>query len=214
MTGLQKTVVLCLAFVAIVVGLFVYNVTRTPVLSEAALRDKGVYILPRPREITDFDLTTHTGEPFTLEDLKGHWTFAFFGFTNCPDVCPTAMATLGQARRMLGDGDAFQGVLVTVDPERDDAESLRAYVTTFSPDFIGVRGSHDEIAKFAEQVNVAFGKVPERDENGDPIPGQYTVDHTANIVIINPMGHYHGFIKYPQQADTIVAAFRSLSADF
>jgi len=213
-TGLQKTVALCLGFVAVVVGLFVYSVTRTPVLTAEQLRDQGVFILPRPREIAPFELTTHTGEPFTQASLTGHWTFAFFGFTNCPDVCPTTMAVMGQARRMLGDGDTFQGVLVTVDPERDDAESLAAYTTAFSPDFIGVRGNRDAIAAFAEQVNVAFAKVPVVDENGEPDPDAYQVDHTANIVIINPRGHYHGFIKYPQQADTIVAAFRSLAADF
>jgi len=213
-TGLQKTVALCLGFVAVVVGLFVYSVTRTPVLSAEQLREQGVFILPRPREIAAIELGTHAGEPFTLEDLQGHWTFAFFGFTNCPDVCPTTMAVLGQARRMLGEDEAFQGVLVTVDPERDDAETLAAYVTAFSPDFIGVRGSREAIAGFAEQVNVAFAKVPVLDENGEPRADAYQVDHSANIVIINPRGHYHGFIKYPQQADTIVAAFRSLAADF
>lgn len=214
MTGLQKTVALCLGFVAVVVGLFVYSVTRTPVLTDEQLREQGVFILPRPREITAFELTTHTGAPFTLEDLTGHWTFAFFGFTHCPDVCPTTMAVMGQARRTLGDGDTFQGVLVSVDPERDDAATLAAYTTAFAPDFIGVRGSREAVATLAEQVNVAFAKVPALDANGEPDPTAYQVDHTANIVIINPRGHYHGFIKYPQQADTIVAAFRSLAADF
>ena len=214
MTGLQKTVALCLGFVAVVVGLFVYSVTRTPVLSAEQLREQGVFILPRPREITAFELATHTGEPFTLEDLNGQWTFAFFGFTNCPDVCPTTMAVMGQARRTLQGGDTFQGVLVSVDPERDDAATLGAYTTAFSPDFIGVRGSREAVAAFSEQVNVAFAKVPMLDENGEPAPDAYQVDHTGNIVIINPRGHYHGFIKYPQQADTIVAAFRSLAADF
>ena len=214
MTGLQKTVALCLGFVAVVVGLFVYSVTRTPVLSEEQLREQGVFILPRPREIAPIELETHTGAPFTLEDLTGHWTFAFFGFTHCPDVCPTTLAVMGEARRMLGSGDTFQGILVSVDPERDDAETLAAYTTAFSPDFVGVRGSREAVAAFAEQVNVAFAKVPVTNENGQPDPDNYQVDHTANIVIINPRGHYHGFIKYPQQADTIVAAYQSLSANF
>jgi protein SCO1/2 len=213
MTGLQKTVALCLGFIAIVVGLFVYSVVRTPVLSEDALREQGVFILPRPREITPFTLETHNGEPFTLADLEGKWTFAFFGFTNCPDICPTTMAVMGQARRALGD-DAFQGLLVSVDPERDTAEVLGDYATAFAPDFIGVRGDHDEVAAFAEQVNVAFAKVPLLRDDGSPDPDSYLVDHSANIVIINPRGHYHGFIKYPQQADTITAAYQSLAANF
>jgi protein SCO1/2 len=213
MTGLQKTVGLCLGFIAVVVGLFVYSVVRTPVLSEDQLREQGVFVLPRPREISPISLQAHTGEAFTLEDLQGRWTFAFFGFTNCPDICPTTMAVMGQARRGLGD-DAFQGLLVTVDPERDTAEVLGNYATTFAPDFLGVTGGLEAIAGFGEQVNVAFAKVPLMKEDGSPDPNGYLVDHSANIVIINPRGHYHGFIKYPQQADTIKAAFQSLSANF
>lgn len=213
MTGLQKTVGLCLGFIAVVVGLFVYSVVRTPVLSEEQLREQGVFVLPRPREISPIELETHTGAAFTLNDLQGRWTFAFFGFTNCPDICPTSMAVMGQARRALGD-DAFQGLLVTVDPERDTPAALGAYATTFAPDFIGVTGELAEIAGFGEQVNVAFAKVPMLNEDGSADPDNYQVDHSANIVIINPRGHYHAFIKYPQQADTIVAAYQSLAANF
>jgi protein SCO1/2 len=214
MSPLQRTVALCLGFVAVVLGLFYYSVTRTPVLSEETLREQGVFLLPQPREVEPFELEQHTGATYTLDDLEGRWTFAFFGFTHCPDVCPTTMAELGKARRSLEGEEAFQGVLVSVDPERDDAETLGNYATAFAPDFIGVRGSRADIAAFAEQVNAAFAKVPALDDQGRPLPGQYQVEHTANIVIINPHGHYHGFIKYPQQADTIVAAFKMLTANF
>lgn len=216
MTSLQRTVGLCVGFIGVVLGLFVYSVTRTPVLSEEALRERGVFVLPRPREIAPFELTAHTGKPFTLEDLSGRWTFAFFGFTSCPDVCPTAMAVLGQARLRLAEQgpESFRGIMVTVDPERDDAARLEGYVTAFADDFLGVRGSREALAAFGEQLNAAFAKVPAMDAAGVPIPDDYQVDHTTSIVIINPRGHYHGFIKYPQQADTIVAAFQSLSANF
>ena len=213
MTGLQKTVALCVGFIAVVVGLFVYSVVRTPVLSDEALRELGVFVLPTPREISPFELAAHTGEPFTLEDLKGRWTFAFFGFTNCPDICPTTMAVMGQARRGLSD-DAFQGLLVSVDPDRDTAEALGSYATAFATDFLGVRGELEALAGFAEQVNVAFAKVPLMNDDGSADQESYLVDHSANIVIINPRGHYHGFIKYPQQADTIRVAFQSLAANF
>lgn len=213
MTGLQKTVGLCVGFIAVVVGLFVYSVVRTPVLSEEQLREQGVFILPQPREISPIDLQAHTGEAFTLENLQGRWTFAFFGFTNCPDICPTTMAVMGQARRSLGE-EAFQGLLVTVDPERDTVAALENYATTFAPDFLGVTGELASIGSFAEQVNAAFAKVPQINEDGSADPSGYLVDHSANIVIINPRGHYHGFIKYPQQADTIAAAFQSLAANF
>ncbi len=214
MTSLQKTITLCVGFIAVVVGLFVYSVVRTPILSEEALREQGVFVLPRPREISPIELEAHTGAAFTLADLSGKWTFAFFGFTNCPDICPTTMAVMGQARRALGDDDAFQGLLVSVDPERDTAEVLGDYATAFAADFIGVRGSIAEVGAFAEQVNVAFAKVPLMNADGSADPEGYLVDHSANIVIINPRGHYHGFIKYPQNADTVQAAFRSLAAGF
>ncbi|RMG75427.1 MAG: SCO family protein [Bacteroidetes bacterium] len=214
MSGLRLTVALCLGFIAVVVGLFVYSVTRTPLVSEEALREQGVVLLPRPRELEPFSLTTHTGEPFTLDDLRGRWTFVFFGFTHCPDICPTTMSELGKARRRLQEDDAFQGVLVTVDPERDTPELLAEYVTAFAPDFLGVYGSREAIAQLATQVNATFAKVPAMGADGRPDPSTYLVDHSANVVIINPYGHYHGFIKYPQQADTIAAAFQTLSAHF
>jgi len=207
-SSVRLTVGLCLMFIAVVVGLFVYSVTRTPVLSEEQLLQQGVFILPRPREITPFELTAHTGAPFTLEDLQGRWSFLFFGFTNCPDVCPTALSVLAQAEQKLREIDPeaaerFRAVLVSVDPERDDLATLAAYVGAFSPRFTGVRGTREQIAQLGIQLNVAFAKVPDG--------ASYQVDHTANIVIVNPRGHYHGFIKMPHQADNIVAAFQTLS---
>lgn len=219
MKPLHVTIALCLGFIAVVVGLFVYSVTRTPLLSSEALREKGVLLLSAPRELSAFVLETSDGQSFQQSDLQGHWTFMFFGFTNCPDVCPTTMAVMGQAYRTLIDVNPeaaadFQGVLVTVDPDRDSAEKLNEYVHAFSPSFVGVRGSVKDIAGLATDVNVAFAKVPVRDAQGVADPNGYTMDHSANIVIINPKGHYHGFIKYPQQADTIVAAYQSLDANF
>lgn len=208
MTPLRITVGLCLVFVAVVVGMFVYSVTRAPVLTDEQLRERGVFILPTPREIAPFELTRQDGEPFTLADLTGPWSFLFFGFTNCPDICPTSMSVLAQAERRLREQDPaaaadFQGVLVSVDPERDDVQTLASYVGAFSADFLGARGERAATAALATNLNVAFAQVP---ANG----GGYQVDHTANIVIVNPRGHYHGFIKMPHQADTIVATFETL----
>jgi protein SCO1 len=208
MTPLRRTVALCLVFAAVVLGMFVYSVTRTPVLSDEELQERGVYVFEEPREIESVELTTHTGKPFTLDDLRGKWSFMFFGFTNCPDVCPTSLAVLAEARRQIEaeEPDAardFQGILVTVDPERDDQQTLARYVQAFSPTFIGVRGDRIATAQLTTQVNVVFAKVPADD-------GGYQVDHSANMVIVNPRGHYQGFARMPHQADSIVAAFLSL----
>lgn len=212
MTPVGRTVALCVVFVAIVLAMLYHSVTRVPVLTDDQLREMGVFILPRPREIAPFELTTQAGQPFDVESLEGHWSFIFFGFTNCPDICPTSMAVMGAAEREItADGtvaDApFQGILVTVDPERDDAQALGRYVEAFSPRFLGVRGDREATAGFATQLNVAFARVPDG-------AGGYQVDHTANIVIVNPRGHYHGFIRMPHKAETLVAAYRSLAATF
>ncbi len=206
--SIRATVLMCLALISIVVVLFVLKVLRTSSLDETALRELGVILLPTPRELIVDGLTTDSGEGFTTQNLTGAWTLLFFGFTNCPDVCPTTMAELGVAKRELVQkvpevAQQMQVVLVTVDPDRDDPETLGRYVKAFSPDFVGVNGTRESIAKFATQVNVAFGKVPDGE-------GGYTVDHTGNIVIINPRGHYAGFIKLPHKASTIRDAMISM----
>ena len=212
MTPVARTVSLCLVFIVVVVGLSVYSKLRTPALSEEELREQGVFLLPRPRDIAPFALTDHNGQPYDNTRLQGRWTFIFFGFTHCPDICPTSMSEMGQADRALRDGgelpDGFQGILVTVDPERDSADILARYATAFSPRFFGVRGEREATALFAQQVSAAFGKVPSDD------PAGYTMDHTGNIIIINPRGHYHGFIKLPHKAETIRLAYQSLAASF
>ena len=211
MTPVARTVTLCVVFITAVVGMFVYSTLQTPQLSDEELRARGVFILPRPRALTEINLASHTGEAFTNTTLEDKWSFVFFGFTNCPDICPTSMSVLGQVARGLqrdrvDNAEQFQGILVTVDPERDTLDKLGVYATAFAPDFLGVRGDRAQIAEFATQVNVAFAKVPEGDG--------YTMDHTGNIVILNPMGHYHGFVKLPHDAQTIRLAFQSLAARF
>jgi protein SCO1/2 len=178
-----------------------------------------VLLLPVPRELPEFILETADGELFDNGSLQGAWSFIFFGFTNCPDICPTTMSVMGQAKQLLAErdpaaADVFRGILVTVDPQQDTPEPLKKYVQAFSPDFIGVRGTLAQTATLATSVNVAFAKVPLTGADGAADPNGYTMDHTANVVIINPRGHYHGFIKYPQQADTIAAALQTLASNF
>ena len=211
MTAIGKTVTLCVVFISLVVGAFVYSTLQTPQLTDAELKERGVFILPRPRDLAPIKLLDHTGAPFTNDRLMNVWTFVFFGFTNCPDICPTSMAVLGQVERALQQEDPqlanqFAGLLVTVDPERDSPETLGQYATAFSPRFYGLRGTREETAELATQVNVAFAKVPDGDG--------YTMDHSGQIVVINPKGHFHGFIKLPHDAETIRLAFQTLAAGF
>ncbi len=210
--NVRNTVVLCFVFIAIVLVAFVSNVVREPVLSIEALRDQGTFVLPTPRELDLVGLVDQRGEPFNEQRLEGRWTFLFFGFTSCPDICPIAMSALSQVERQLeADGDTelyneFAGVLVTVDPDRDDPETLARYVESFSPRFTGVRGEPAALAEFARQLNAAFMKVPDGDG--------YTMDHTGNIVVINPKGHYHAFIKTPHDRGKVLIAYKSIVSAF
>ncbi len=225
MNTVKATVLLCLAFISIVLVMFVISVLRVPQLSEEEMRSKGVFILPTPRDIAPFELQSHTGQPFVREDLQGRWNFVFFGFVNCPDVCPTSMAVLGTVDRALQAQDPelaaqFQGILVSVDPDRDSLDRLGDYATAFSPRFLGVTGSRQDLVTLTSQLNVAFAKVPlagasaPSSSSGSEAEDAYTVDHTGNIVIINPRGHYHGFIKLPHDAETIRLTFQTLAAQF
>lgn len=181
--------------------MFVFSVVREEQLSKEEMLTRGVFLLDEPRDIAPFKLRQGNGELFSNENLKGRWSYLFFGFTNCPDICPASMAVMAQAHRKLRESNpqaaaSFQGVLVSVDPDRDDAAALKDYVAAFSPDFTGVTGPHADIAQLATQLNIAFAKLPTDD-------GGYTVDHSGQIVVVNPYGHYHGFIKMPHSAETI-----------
>ncbi len=210
--SIGTTVALCLLFIAIVLGMFYYSVTRTPVLTPEQLAQQGVVVWPQPRELRPFELQRATGGAIGNADLLGQWSVLFFGFTNCPDICPVTLSELAQARRLLAERtpelvNAVQGYMVTVDPERDTPAVLARYVDAFGADFQGVHGAQADVAAFAQDVNVAFAKMPSETE-------PYTIDHTGNLVILNPKGHYHGFIKLPHKADTIASALQALAASF
>ncbi len=203
---------MCIVLIGIVLSMLVYKMSRVPVLDEEQLREIGVVVLPKPRELPEFSLSDHKGQPFSADEFVGRWNFVFFGFTHCPDICPTSMSVLAQAHRQLTEAfpkqtAEFRGMLVSVDPDRDDVATMAQYVTAFSPEFVGLTGSREDVAKLATAVNVAFGKVPDGQ-------GGYTVDHSGNIVIINPYGHYHGFIKMPHNPDAVRDAFLTLQDGF
>jgi len=211
MSGVRATVAMCLVFIAIVLTAFVYNTTKVKTLSFEELQKQGSVMLPKPRALADIQLQTDSGAAFTEASLAGGaWTFLFFGFTNCPDICPTTMSLMGQAVNELTPEERadFRGVLVSIDPERDDLAALGTYARAFSPDFMGVTGSIANLATFATQVNAAFQKTPGQGEE------PYSMDHTGNVVIVNPYGHYHGFIKMPHTRAKLVETFRALRASF
>jgi protein SCO1/2 len=162
----------------------------------------GTRISP-PRELAAFSLTSHRGEPFGRDSLTGHWTLMFFGFTHCPGVCPTTLATLVDVRRQLGELDAAEIpriVLVSVDPERDSPATMADYVARFDPSVIGVTGPADAIDQFAASVGVAHRKVP---MSG----GEYMVDHSAFILLLDPQGRQAAVFSPPHDAGQLASDY-------
>lgn len=152
-------------------------------------------------------LPDSNGKERTLADFNGKVTVVFFGYTQCPDVCPTTMAELAQVKKALGvDGDKLQGVFVTIDPERDTPEILKSYVTTFDPSFVALRGSLDQTQEAAKQFKIFYEKVPGK------TPGSYTMDHSAGSFVLDTKGQPRLFERYGQDADALTADIKALLA--
>ena len=153
-------------------------------------------------------LTDADGQPRTLADFKGKVPVVFFGYTQCPDVCPTTMTELAEIKRSLGpDGARVIGVFVTVDPERDSAELLKAYMANFGPDFVGLRGTPDQVRAAAKEFKVFFAKVPGASETS------YTVDHTAGSYVFDTQGRVRLFTRYGSGAKALAEDLKILLAE-
>jgi protein SCO1 len=153
----------------------------------------------------DFALVDHSGKPRTLADFRGKAVVIFFGYTQCPDVCPTTLAALVQARNELGpDAARVQVLFVTVDPDRDTAELLSNYVTAFDPSFIGLRGDADATARTAKEFKILYQKQPGRTAES------YTVDHSAGSFIFDPQGRLRLYVGNGQGADVFAHDLREL----
>lgn len=153
----------------------------------------------------DFELTDHNGQVRRLPDFKGKVVVMFFGFTQCPDVCPTSMAELAEIKQMLGkDGDRLQGLFVTVDPERDTPEVLKAYMANFDPSFIALTTTPEKLAILAKDYKVYYKKVPGK------TPTSYTMDHSAGSYIYDPQGNLRLFTRYGSGAKVLASDIAQL----
>jgi protein SCO1/2 len=201
---IKLTLAVIVAFILVIVGGFVYRIQQPRVMTATEMKANGLYLLETPRNFGELNLVDHRGEPFTRARFEGRWSMVFFGFTYCPDICPTTMAFLDRFMAELEGTEArdTQVVMVSVDPARDTVEQLATYVPYFNPEFIGVTGEFLDIHRFATSLNTPFRKVPGQEEN-------YLVDHSANVVLINPRGDYHGFFKAPLDLAKMKLTYRS-----
>ena len=145
------------------------------------------------------------GRPRTLADFKGKVTVVFFGYTQCPDVCPSTLAELAQVKKALGPrADKFQGVFVTVDPERDTPEILQSYMASFDPSFVALRGSVEQTKAVAKEFKIFFAKVPGKTE------GSYTMDHTAAAFVLDANGQPRLYERYGGGVEALTADVKAL----
>ncbi len=169
-------------------------------------------VISNPRSLEPFTLHDHKGEPFTLSSLQGKWTFLNFGYTYCPDVCPTTLATLARLNAGLEENGVevpYQVVFVSIDPERDTQKRLADYVPYFSPGFIGVRGEEGDLRKITGQLGVLYVRV-EGEEN---TAMKYLMDHTASVILIDPEGRLRAVFSAPHKASAMLEDFRIIASD-
>jgi protein SCO1/2 len=153
----------------------------------------------------DFKLTDHNGQPRSIKDFAGKVVVVFFGFTQCPDVCPTALAELAEVKRALGkDGDKLQGIFVTVDPERDTPEVLKGYMANFDPTFLALRGTPEQLAAMAKDYKVYYKKVDGK------TPTSYTMDHSAGSFVYDTQGRIRLYTRYGSGAQALADDIRLL----
>ncbi|WP_310462761.1 SCO family protein [Sphaerotilus sp.] len=152
-------------------------------------------------------LTDANGQPFLLSSLKGKAVVVFFGYTQCPDVCPTTLTNLAETQRLLGtDGDKLVGVFVTVDPKRDTANLLKSYVGAFNPNWVALRGTPDEVAAAAKEFKIFYREVPGKTETS------YTVDHTAASFVFDPQGQVRLYVRHATPPADLAADVKILLA--
>ena len=154
------------------------------------------------------NLVDQDGRARSLADFKGKVLVVFFGYTQCPDVCPTTMAEVAEVKRSLGaDGDKVQGIFVTIDPERDTAALLKTYLASFDPSFVGLRGSEEQTQAAAKEFKVFFAKVPGK------TPETYTMDHTAASFIFDTEGRVRVYARYGAGAQPLADDVKLLLAE-
>jgi protein SCO1 len=157
---------------------------------------------------TGFDLTDHNGQRRSLADFKGKVVVVFFGFTQCPDVCPTSLAEMAQAKALLDEqGDRFQGLFISVDPERDTPEIMREYMANFDPTFLALFTTPDALPALAKSFKIYYKKVD------GPTPTSYTMDHSAGSYVYDTQGRIRLYHRYATGAEGLASDAKRLLAE-
>lgn len=208
---IRLTATVIVAVILLFLTLFYLRITQPRILSHNDMMLNGLVLFEQPRALEGFNFIDHRGEPFDQNNLIGKWTMLFPGFTFCPDICPITMSVLAQMWDMVDERPLadLQVVMMTVDPNRDDAERLSQYVPYFNENFIGLTAGIGETLYVAQQLNIAMSVV-----NPETAGDYYSIDHSGNIILINPRGHYAGYFRPPFDAGRLKLTYQSARAEF
>ena len=194
-------------------GLFVWS-SQTSSISEEQLRSLGVIVFPEAKPTPELALISHQGQPFNKQSLHGKWSFAFFGYTHCPDICPITIAQISQAENRLaenGEKDVLgniRPVFVSIDSKRDGYQQVATFIGNVSDRFIGVTGDATEIKAFAAFTGIGYKRMGNMSTNLDD---DYLIEHQGYIAIFDPDGNLFGYIKPPFEIDHLARIFRGLA---
>lgn len=175
--------------------------------SQQELKNPGIEGLfwPSPKQIQPFEMVDQAGHSFALEDIKSKWSFIFFGYTHCPDICPVTMSVMAETyQRLITEYKDLQIIFVTVDPERDTTEKLATYVSYFNEDFIGLGGNTDQVNSLTRQIGIAY--YLNKQEAAD----NYLVDHSASVFLIDPKARMVGKLSPPHETEKIINQFKTI----
>ena len=194
------------ALAALLAGAWLAEIDRQQGSRALLLPDPVITVFPDPKPLTAFALNDHRQRAFDLASLKGKWSFLFFGFTHCADICPTTLAVLARARdniaRNAGGAGEVQFVFVSVDPNRDTPSKLGQYVGHFDATFLGVTGDNAQIANLTGQLGAAYQVTI------TPGMDDYPVDHTMAVFLLDPRARYHAVFTPPHDAAVISSRFK------
>jgi len=208
---IKKNIFFIAVFIAAVLALFINKLTTPRVLSTNELIVNGLFLFEEPKEISDFSFYSANGVEFTKDNLKGKWTIMYFGFTRCPDECPTTMYQIKKLVNILREKDFplddKQWVLVSIDPERDTPEEIDKYAKGFDEDFMGVSNIRPMLLSLATQLSVNNVMPSE-----DSMDHSHLDNHVNNIILLNPNGDFAGVFRPPFDISRLSLTYQSVTS--
>lgn len=211
MKSINKNLLLIAIFIATVLGLFINKLTTPRTLSDDELLVNGLFLFDEPKLISDFEFISSNKKIFSKSDLMGKWTLMYFGFTKCPDECPTTMYQLSKLIKVLRDKeyklDDKQWILVSIDPERDTPEMIDNYAKGFDKDFIGVSNNRPMLLSLATQLSVN-NVMPSSSNHMDH---SHLDNHVNNIILLDPNGDFAGIFRPPFDVSRLSLTYQSVT---